>query len=92
MRRSTAQLASVAMPARLVDLSHIVEDGMVTYQGLPAPVVSDFLTREASRQRYAAGTEFHIARIDLVANTGTYFDSPFHRFADGADLAELAQE
>lgn len=92
MRRSTAQLASVAMPARLVDLSHIVEDGMVTYQGLPAPVVSDFLTREASRQRYAAGTEFHIGRIDLVANTGTYVDSPFHRFADGADLAELALE
>ena len=80
------------MPARLVDLSHVVEDGMVTYQGLPAPVVSDFLTREASRQRYASGTEFHIGRIDLVANTGTYVDSPFHRFANGADLAELPLE
>lgn len=77
------------MPARLVDLSHVVEDGMVTYQGLPPPVVSDFLTREASRQRYAPGTEFHIGRIDLVANTGTYLDSPFHRFDRGADLAEL---
>jgi kynurenine formamidase len=80
------------MSARLVDLSHVVEDGMVTYQGLPPPVVSDFLTREESRQRYAPGTEFHIGRIDLVANTGTYVDSPFHRFAQGADLAELPLE
>ena len=80
------------MATRLVDLSHVVEDGMVTYQGLPGPVISDFLTREASRQRYAPGTEFHIGRIDLVANTGTYIDSPFHRFASGADLAELALE
>jgi kynurenine formamidase len=80
------------MPVRLVDLSHVVEDGMVTYQGLPAPVISDFLTREASRERYAPGTEFHIGRIDLVANTGTYVDSPFHRFAHGVDLAEIPLE
>lgn len=77
------------MTASLVDLSHTVESGMVTYRGLPAPVVSDFLSREASRERYSPGTEFHIGRIDMVANTGTYLDSPFHRFANGADLSEL---
>ena len=73
----------------LVDLSHVVEHGMITYRGLPAPIVCDFLTRERSRAIYAPGTEFHIGRIDMVANTGTYVDSPFHRFADGADLADL---
>ena len=74
---------------RLVDLSHTVEDGMITYRGLPAPVICDYLGREQSRGHYAPGTEFQIGRIDMVANTGTYVDSPFHRFADGADLAEL---
>ena len=77
---------------RLVDLSHAVEDGMVTYRGLPAPVVCDFLSREASRAVYAPGTEFQIGKIELVANTGTYLDSPFHRFAEGKDVAELALE
>ena len=74
---------------RLIDLSHVVEAGMITYRGLPAPVVCDYLSREASRERYAEGTEFHIGRIEMVGNTGTYVDSPFHRFADGKDLAEL---
>jgi kynurenine formamidase len=73
-----------------VDVSHSVEHGMITYKGLPAPVICDFLSREESRQHYAAGTEFHIGRIDMVANTGTYIDSPFHRYADGKDLSELA--
>ena len=73
----------------LVDLSHDVEHGMVTYRGLPAPLICDFLSREASRSIYAAGTEFHIGRIDMVANTGTYLDSPFHRFENGKDLSEL---
>src|SRR5262245_29914009 len=62
---------------------------MVTYPGLPAPIVCDFLSREASRARYAPGTELHIGKIEMVANTGTYVDSPFHRYADGRDLAEL---
>ncbi|HXF95656.1 MAG TPA: cyclase family protein [Gemmatimonadales bacterium] len=75
--------------SRLVDLSHEVEHGMVTYPGLPAPVVSDWLSREASRARYASGTEFHIGKIELVGNTGTYLDAPFHRFAEGRDLAGL---
>ena len=75
--------------ARHIDLSHIVEDGMITYKGLPAPIICDYLSREDSRANYAAGTEFQIGKIDMVANTGTYLDSPFHRFAHGHDLAEL---
>jgi|ERR687887_1180121 kynurenine formamidase len=82
----------MATRARLIDVSHVVEHGMVTYKGLPGPVVSDHLTREASRQLYEAGTEFHIGRIDLVANTGTYLDAPFHRFADGLDVADVPLE
>lgn len=78
-----------ADPARLIDVSHTVEHGMVTYKGLPAPLICDYLSREASRSRYSAGTEFHIGRIDMVANTGTYVDSPFHRYAGGRDLADL---
>lgn len=74
---------------RLIDLSHEVEAGMITYQGLPAPLICDFLSREASRSHYAAGTEFFIGQIELVGNTGTYLDAPFHRFAEGKDLAEL---
>jgi len=74
---------------RFVDLSHEVEHGLVTYKGLPAPVVCDFLSREESRKIYAPGTEFHIGKIEMVANTGTYLDSPFHRYADGRDLSEL---
>ncbi|WP_116090533.1 cyclase family protein [Sphingomonas crusticola] len=73
----------------LVDLSHSIEAGMVTYKGLPAPLVCDYLSREASRAHYEPGTEFAIQRIEMVGNTGTYLDSPFHRYADGADLAGL---
>jgi arylformamidase len=74
---------------RHIDLSHIVEDGMITYKGLPAPVVCDWMSREDSRARYAEGTEFHIGKIEMIANTGTYIDSPFHRYADGIDISEL---
>ncbi len=77
---------------RLVDLSHPIEHGMVTYPGLPGPVVSDFLGREASRGHYAGGTTFHIARLRMVANTGTYLDAPFHRYAHGKDVAALPLE
>src|SRR5512134_553800 len=80
------------MGSKLVDLSHEVEHGMITYKGLPAPIICDFLSREESRKHYAAGTEFNIGKIELVANTGTYVDSPFHRFADGMDLSELPLE
>lgn len=77
---------------RFVDLSHTIEDGMITYKGLPGPVISDYRSREESRNYYAAGTEFHIGKIEMVANTGTYLDAPFHRFAEGKDLAELPLE
>jgi arylformamidase len=80
------------MSHKLIDLSHEVEHGMVTYQGLPAPIICDFLSREESRKHYAEGTEFNIGKIEMVANTGTYVDSPFHRFADGIDLSELPLE
>jgi kynurenine formamidase len=73
--------------ARLIDLSHDIEHGMVTYRGLPSPTISDWLSREASSARYAAGTTFQIGRIELLANTGTYIDAPFHRYEDGRDLA-----
>ena len=73
----------------LIDVSHTVEHGMITYKGLPSPVISDHLSREESKRNYEAGTEFHIGKIEMVANTGTYLDSPFHRYADGADLAAL---
>lgn len=78
--------------ARLVDVSHIVEDGLVTYPGLPAPIVCDYLSRADSRAHYAPGVTFQIGRIEMVANTGTYVDSPFHRYEEGADLAGLALE
>lgn len=73
--------------SRLIDVSHEIEHGMVTYPGLPGPVLSDWLSRADSRRRYGPGTEFHIGKIELLANTGTYLDAPFHRFAEGADVA-----
>ena len=77
------------MARRLVDLSHAIESGMITYRGLPAPLVCDFLSRADSRRQYAPGTEFQIGKIEMVANTGTYVDSPFHRYQGGKDLAAL---
>ena len=77
---------------RLIDVSHTVEHGMITYKGLPAPMICDWMSREASRAKYAPGTEFHIGKIEMVANTGTYVDSPFHRYENGKDLAELPLE
>ena len=75
--------------AEIVDLSHVIEHGMITYQGLPGPHICDFWEREATAANYDDGSTFHIGRIDMVANTGTYLDSPFHRYAEGADLADL---
>jgi arylformamidase len=77
---------------RLIELNHVIEDGMITYKGLPAPVICDFLSRPESRANYEAGTEFQIGRINMVSNTGTYLDTPFHRYADGDDLAAMALE
>jgi len=78
--------------ARLIDLSHEIEHGMVTYRGLPAPAVSDWLSRDASASRYAPGTTFQIGKIELLANTGTYIDAPFHRYENGRDVAGYALE
>ena len=76
----------------LVDVSHVVEHGMITYKGLPAPLICDFLSREQSRAHYTPGTEFQIGKIEMVANTGTYVDAPFHRYARAKDLSELPLE
>jgi arylformamidase len=77
---------------RLVDLSHLIEHGMTTYKGLPGPHICDYWERAASADFYDDGATFQIGRIDMVANTGTYLDAPFHRYADGADLAALPLE
>lgn len=77
---------------RLIDLSHVIEAGMTTFKGLPGPHICDYWAREASAANYDDGSTFQIGRIDMVANTGTYVDSPFHRYADGKDLSELPLE
>lgn len=77
---------------RFVELNHVIRDGLITYPGLPAPSIGVHLSREASRERYAPGTEFEIGRIGMVGNTGTYLDTPYHRYADGYGLDELALE
>ena len=74
---------------RFIDLSHVIEDGMITYAGLPGPVISDYMNREVSKSHYAGGTTFQIGKLDMVANTGTYIDAPFHRYAEGIDLSGL---
>lgn len=74
---------------RHIDLSHVVTDGMITYPGLPAPVIADHLTREAAEEVYGPGVTFQIGTITMCSNTGTYLDVPFHRYADGHDLAGL---
>ncbi len=76
----------------LIDLSHTIEHGLVTYKGLPAPIVCDYLSREDSKKFYEEGTEFQIGKIEMVTNTGTYLDCPFHRFPDGKDLSEVGLE
>jgi kynurenine formamidase len=77
---------------RLIDLSHAVEHGMITYKGLPAPIVCDYLSREASRQKYAEGATFQMGKIEMISNTGTYVDAPFHRYERGKDVSELPLE
>lgn len=88
-KRSVAT-ADASDAQRFVDLSHTIEDGMITYKGFPAPLVCDHLSHAASRANYAPGTEFQIGRIEMVGNTGTYIDSPYHRFANGDDVADFA--
>ncbi|HUP67199.1 MAG TPA: cyclase family protein [Sphingomicrobium sp.] len=75
--------------SRIVDLSHVITEGMVTYKGLPGPHICDFISREQSAANYDGGETFQIGKIEMVANTGTYVDVPSHRFADGKDLSEV---
>src|SRR5450432_1358578 len=89
-RRATMTTRQDAKAGSLiVDLSHTITNGMITYKGLPGPLICDHLSREQSRSHYAPGTEFQIGRIDMVSNTGTYLDTPYHRYPDGIDLADL---
>jgi arylformamidase len=76
----------------LIDLSHTIENGLVTYKGLPAPIICDYLSRENSKNLYEEGTTFQIGKIEMVSNTGTYIDCPFHRFENGKDLSEVGLE
>ncbi len=76
----------------LIDLSHTIENGVITYKGLPAPIICDYLSREDSKKFYEEGTEFQIGKIEMVSNTGTYIDCPFHRFENGKDLSEVDLE
>ncbi|WAC15062.1 cyclase family protein [Dyadobacter pollutisoli] len=84
--------ADAPSPEKLIDLSHTIFDGLVTYKGLPAPIICDFLSRENSRGKYEEGTEFQIGKIEMVSNTGTYIDCPFHRYEHGKDLSEVNLE
>ncbi len=79
-------------PESLIDLSHVVFDGLITYKGLPAPIICDYLSRETSKSNYEEGTSFQIGKIEMVTNTGTYIDCPFHRYAHGKDLSEVELE
>ena len=90
--RSIPVVEPVETATRLIDLSHVIHDGLITYPGLPAPVITPHLTREASKAKYAPGTEFAMDIITMIGNTGTYLDSPFHRYEGGTDLAGLALE
>jgi arylformamidase len=87
--RGVAAAPTVSSRGQFVDLSHTIDAGLVTYPGIPAPTVQPYLTREQSRSHYAAGTEFAIDVITMPGNTGTYLDTPYHRYPDGADLADL---
>ena len=79
-------------PERLIDLSHIIFDGLITYKGLPAPIICDYLSRENSKANYEEGATFQIGKIEMVSNTGTYIDCPFHRYENGKDLSETKLE
>jgi arylformamidase len=89
-KRKTAE--SKSRETALIDLSHTIENGLVTYKGLPAPIICDYMSRENSRKFYEEGTEFQIGKIEMVSNTGTYIDCPFHRYENGKDLAEVGLE
>ena len=89
-RAATQALKEVSgSHSRFIDLSHTITEGLITYKGFPAPLICDYMSREASKRFYTEGTSFQIGKIEMVANTGTYLDSPFHRFQEGKDISEL---
>lgn len=77
---------------KFVELNHFLEDGMMTYPGLPRPKIGAFLNHEASRSRYKDQAEFYLGKVEMVCNLGTYLDSPFHRYPDGLDLSQIPLE
>ncbi|TDE10258.1 cyclase family protein [Dyadobacter psychrotolerans] len=86
------QITDPLQTGQLIDLSHTIFNGLITYKGLPAPVICDFLSRQDSEGKYEEGTTFQIGKIEMVSNTGTYIDCPFHRFEHGTDLSQTALE
>jgi arylformamidase len=91
-RHKRASLASggpATERAHFIDLSHTITEGMITLRGFPSPIICDFISREASKKLYAEGTSFQMGKFEMAANTGTYIDSPFHRYEDGKDISEL---
>jgi len=90
--RAIATTPTAGSRGQLVDLSHTIAAGLVTCPGIPAPSVQPHLRRAESRSHYAEGTEFAIDVITLAGNTGTYLVSPYYRYPDGADLADLELE
>jgi arylformamidase len=87
-RASKSADAALAQAERgLIDLSHTIENGMITYKGLPGPIICDYISHVQSRASYAPGVEFQIGRVDMVVNTGTYIDTPYHRYPHGTDLS-----
>jgi arylformamidase len=88
-KRASVPNAVTVQSARFIDLSHAITEGMITLRGFPAPIICDFISREASKKLYAKGTSFQMGKIEMAANTGTYIDSPFHRFENGKDISEL---
>jgi arylformamidase len=86
------QAVNILPDDKYIDLSHTIFDGLVTYKGLPSPIICDYLSREQSRSNYELGTEFQIGKIEMVTNTGTYIDCPFHRFEHGKDMSEMELE
>ena len=91
-KRKPVNTTAASAEFRLIDLSHVIENKLVTYKGLPAPIICDYLSREASKKHYEEGTTFQIGKIEMVTNTGTYIDCPFHRFEDGNDLSQTLLE
>ena len=89
-RTSRKPHGEAVLVSRLIDLSHVIEEGMPVHPGLPPPVVGAVLDHEQSHERYQGKAEFFLGKVELPGNTGTCLDAPFHRYRDGEDLAEIS--